>query len=935
MRTLFTTFMLIFSYFLVAQTQFDLARSIIAQKGQVQISFEEQNSEKVKSLSRIISIEKYQNGIVKAYLSMPQLEKFESFAYNFSIVEPKSTQALNVATSIAQMANWDRYPSYEVYVEMMQQYAENYPNICRLDTIGYSQDGRLILVMKITDNPDVDEYEPEFLYTGQMHGDEIVNYVLFLRLIDELCSNYGSDAEISNIVDNVEIWINPLSNPDGTYNGGNSNVSNSSRYLSNGVDPNRNFPNPVDGDHSDGNPWAQETIDMMSFTANHDFVMSANTHSGAEVVNFPWDSWKSYERVTADDNWWQFVSFEYANLAKSVNSSYLTDVETSGVTEGADWYYAFGSRQDYMNYFAYCRELTLELSSDKLTDSDALPDFWLYNRDSFIAYLKQVMYGIRGIVTDACTYNPIKAKIEILNHDVDNSFVYSSLPVGNFHRLIYAGSYDVVISAEGYASQTFNNISVSNYGTTELNVSLNPLEPIASFEYILDDQCSANYQLINTTPGDVSIEWTLPDDVTSSETSPFVSFTENGTYSITLSAMNCAGNNEFTQSIIVDQLITPPSSTDIERCGPGDVTFTATALGAGELTWYDAENGNIIGTGASYSTSINNNLTVWVEESGELNTYFGAKEDNSGVGTYYNNSTEHALIFDCNQDFILKSVKVYANGAGDREIKLKDNGGVIIYQQTYNLPDGESRIDLNWAVSAGTGYYLQGPSQPNLFRNGNNTSANLPYPYDINGVVSITSNTASSAKYYYYFYDWGIQRGSCSSPQIPVTATVNPLSTAEFTYTQNGADVSFTNASQNANSVSWDFGDGSTNSAELNPEHNYSSNGTFTVTLTAINDCGSDVISYDVIITGVGLNNINRSSVQIFPNPAKQQIKIIAKQHTKPVDVIIYNSVGQNLISVKEYIPEKNIDISQLKSGIYWLSIIGQNETNTLRFIVE
>lgn len=53
-----------------------------------------------------------------------------------------------MATTVAQMSDWDRYPTHDVYVEMMQAYEDDYPNICNLDTIGYSENGYPLLVVR-------------------------------------------------------------------------------------------------------------------------------------------------------------------------------------------------------------------------------------------------------------------------------------------------------------------------------------------------------------------------------------------------------------------------------------------------------------------------------------------------------------------------------------------------------------------------------------------------------------------------------------------------------------------------------------------------------------------------------------------------------------------------------------------------------------------
>ena len=65
--------------------------------------------------------------------------------------------------------------------------------------------------------------------------------------------------------------------------------------------------------------------------------------------------------------------------------------------------------------------------------------------------------------------------------------------------------------------------------------------------------------------------------------------------------------------------------------------------------------------------------------------------------------------------------------------------------------------------------------------------------------------------------------------------------------------VEFTDSSTGADNVLWDFGDGNT-STERNPLHNYSSNGTFIVTLTAYNEFGENSTSQTVIVSGIGVD---------------------------------------------------------------------------------
>ena len=86
----------------------------------------------------------------------------------------------------------------------------------------------------------------------------LLAFVLSLRLIDYLLNNYSVNDRVTEIVNNVEIWINPLANPDGAYTNNNS-VYGAIRYNANWVDLNRNYPDPEDGPHPDGNPYQIET----------------------------------------------------------------------------------------------------------------------------------------------------------------------------------------------------------------------------------------------------------------------------------------------------------------------------------------------------------------------------------------------------------------------------------------------------------------------------------------------------------------------------------------------------------------------------------------------------------------------------------------------------------------------------------------------------
>ena len=443
---------------------------------EVYFKFSVSSPEELKKVTRVISIDNVIDLEVFAYANKDEFLEFLKLGYDYEILPNPSTLITpKMATSKDEMKEWDSYPTYETYVDMIFQFETDYPDLCVVQTIGMSVEGREIIFAKISDNVSVEEDEPEFMYTSTMHGDELVGYVLMLRLIDYLLSNYGTDPRITNLVDNVEIWINPLANPDGTYASGNQTVWGATRYNANGADLNRNFPDPEDGDHPDGNTWQPETITMMNLAEDHSFVLSSNLHSGAEVVNYPWDTWP---QLHADDDWWQEVSHTYADTAQENSPPNYMDGFNDGITNGYAWYTINGGRQDYMNYFHGCREMTLELSNIKLLPESELEAHWDYNRNSFLLYMEECLYGIRGIVTDIYS-NPLDATITVINHDFDNSEVFTDPDVGNYHRMIFPESYDIMVTSYGYISQIINNINVTDGNITVVDVLLEEAETIS------------------------------------------------------------------------------------------------------------------------------------------------------------------------------------------------------------------------------------------------------------------------------------------------------------------------------------------------------------------------------------------------------------------------------------------------------------------------
>lgn len=431
---------------------------ILAQPLEYRFTFQLSELTNLDRLSQMISIDKIDNGVVWAYASPKEMATFRQTGIEYELCPDKNASKLTykMAKTVSDMQNWDRYPTYSVYDSIMRKFAGDYPSICKLEVVGTLASGRQLLSVKISSDVDNDNTtKPEMLCTGSMHGDEEVCMVTTLRLCQYLLENYRKVDSVTNLVDNAEIWILPLYNPDGMYRGGNNEISSSTRGNANSVDLNRNFPH-VNGTkpHPDGNDWQQETLAMMDFFEKHHFTLSANIHGGNECFNYPWDTW---QRTTADDEWWKMVGANYRDMAQKYSPSGYFDDNLShsanGLTNGWSWYSVTGGQQDYANYYAHCREATIEISSSKTVNGSTLPNIWEYNYRSLLKYFSEGLNGVCGTVTDIYG-NPLNATVTIDGFDKDNSWVETDARAGDYHRLLKSGTYKLTFSAEDYVSQT-------------------------------------------------------------------------------------------------------------------------------------------------------------------------------------------------------------------------------------------------------------------------------------------------------------------------------------------------------------------------------------------------------------------------------------------------------------------------------------------------
>ncbi|HEY2948001.1 MAG TPA: M14 family metallopeptidase, partial [Micromonosporaceae bacterium] len=141
------------------------------------------------------------------------------------------------------------YHNYAEVVAEIDQAVAAYPNIVKKFSIGRSYQGREIWAVKISDNVNVDENEPEVLFTHGQHAREHLAVEQAIYILKELTSKYATDSRIKNIVDSRELTIVPSVNPDGaeydvatgSYRSWRKNRQPNAGSSAVGTDLNRNF----------------------------------------------------------------------------------------------------------------------------------------------------------------------------------------------------------------------------------------------------------------------------------------------------------------------------------------------------------------------------------------------------------------------------------------------------------------------------------------------------------------------------------------------------------------------------------------------------------------------------------------------------------------------------------------------------------------------
>jgi hypothetical protein len=384
-----------------------------------------------------------------------------------------------------------RYHTYETALAELIALDANYPEIARLDSIGCSSDLNYgIWALKISDNVEMDEDEPAVLFNGVHHAEEVLGLEICLYMAHDLCSRYGVDDTVTQWVNNTEIWLIPLLNPDGHKvvtesldAGWRKNVRDNNHnglfdLVCDGVDPNFNYDFCwSEGGSADSTspyfrgpaPFSEnETQIIRDICQQERFVFSLNYHSpsisSGDCIYYPW-MWSGY--FTPDHA-------VINNIANNVAQRVTCDTGPFYAVWGGA---TAGKARNWQYGVMGTIGMTIEVGSYEVQPPGAKVDTICRRNLPGAYYLieRVVGPGITGTVRDLVTGSPLEAEVRVLEaYDPSLPARNTDSTYGRFRRMLLPGTYAIEVLEEGYQTVHLDGVVVDDGPCVELDIALAP-----------------------------------------------------------------------------------------------------------------------------------------------------------------------------------------------------------------------------------------------------------------------------------------------------------------------------------------------------------------------------------------------------------------------------------------------------------------------------
>lgn len=437
------------------------------------------------------------------------------------------------------------------------------------------------------------------------------------------------------------------------------------------------------------------------------------------------------------------------------------------------------------------------------------------------------------------------------------------------HSYANDGIYTVELMAMNTCDTAVLVEEVEFYSLPEANFSSSASEGCAPLTVTLENLSSSN---------SVNFEWSFPggSPLNSTQENPEVSYSESGSYSVTLIVENPAGQDtmELTNYIEVYPLPEPVFDYSTDSL---TLSFSNQSMHADSYYWE-------FGDGTTDTTA-------------------------NPVHTYDNDSSFTVTLYAINScDTVSVSQEVGTEGLPRARFQIRgDKSGCVPFVVDFeNLTEGVV-TEYEW-----------------MFPGGNPESSESETPtvtYDSAGVYSITliaHNPNGSNQF--------TLQNAIRVIDVPVAGFVaveESVLSYLFESEIEGEDIT---------DILWDFGDGN-QSSELNPRHTFSESGLYNVSLIVSNICGTDTISQEIEIMPTSSDPFSEQAIQVYPNPAKDRVYITPWPSRSTIE--IHNSLGSIVMTKRAKNGDQFLLLDNFTSGMYFIHIIRAEDRLVFPLVIQ
>ena len=449
-------------------------------------------------------------------------------------------------------------------------------------------------------------------------------------------------------------------------------------------------------------------------------------------------------------------------------------------------------------------------------------------------------------------------------------------------------------------------------------------------------------EFTNETQGATSLLWDFGDGTTSTEENPVHEYQAEDVYNVTLTVTNSCGANSSSEDV---NLFSPATAgfevSSSEGCAPFEVVFTdmsSSNTTAWEWTF----------SGGTPATSTMQNPTVIFQEAGShevtLTASNPAGAESVSVVIEVSDVADAAFEFTKNQ-LEISFTNTSTNGDsfewdfGDGNSSTEENP-----VHSYEV-EGEYNVILEVTNDCGTSTTTQAVQANSLPSAGFAVSGQVTdgcTPFEVTFMDESSSNVESRL--------WDFPGGTPASStevnptvvytepgvydvKLTVTAeagtdeifqeayiSVGDVPSPDFEGEVTGRMGSFTYTGGDYSTILWDFGNGTT-STEENPTVQYEEDGTYLVTLTVTNECGSEEISETFAVMTTAVMEHNSFSFELYPNPASDQFTIVTERSAK---MTLLDITGKVVMS-KRVENGQPTSTEMLQEGTYIIQVVSDN----------